>query len=61
MNVKVTLSANAGVAIHVCGYRIWVDALHTIKQPGFSTVDVPLQRRMLQCIPIIIPTIFPKN
>ena len=49
MKVKVSLSANAGVAIHVCGYRIWVDALHTIKQPGFSTVDVPLQRRMLRC------------
>lgn len=49
MKVTVTLSANAGVAIHIGGYRIWVDALHTIKQPGFSAVDVPLQRRMLQC------------
>ncbi|MBQ2785354.1 MAG: hypothetical protein IJF02_02475 [Oscillospiraceae bacterium] len=49
MKVTVTLSANAGVAIHIDGYRIWVDALHTMKQPGFSAVDIPLQRRMLQC------------
>lgn len=49
MKVSVTLSANAGVAIHIGGYRIWVDALHTDRQPGFSAVDVPLQKRMLQC------------
>lgn len=49
MKVTVTLSANAGVAIHIGGYRIWVDALHTQKQKGFSAVDVPLQKRMLQC------------
>lgn len=49
MKVTVTLSANAGVAIHVGGYRIWVDALHTQKQRGFSAVDIPLQKRMLQC------------
>ena len=49
MKVTVTLSANAGVAIHIGRYRIWVDTLHTMKQPGFSAVDIPLQRRMLQC------------
>ena len=49
MKVTVTLSANAGVAIHIGGYRIWVDALHTKKQPGFSAVDASLQKRMLQC------------
>lgn len=49
MKVMVTLSANAGVAIHMEEYRIWVDALHTVKQPGFSSVDVSLQKRMLQC------------
>ena len=49
MKVTVTLSANAGVAIHIGGYRIWVDALHTNKQPGFSAVDISLQRRMLGC------------
>lgn len=49
MKVTVTLSANAGVVIAMGGYRIWVDALHTEKQPGFSCVDLPLQKRMLQC------------
>ena len=49
MKVSVTLSANAGVAIHVGGYRIWVDALHTQKQLGFSAVDESLQNKMLQC------------
>ena len=49
MKVTVTLSANAGVVIAMGGYRIWVDALHTEKQPGFSSVDLLLQKRMLQC------------
>ena len=49
MKVTVTLSANAGVAIHIGGYRIWVDALHTQKQPGFSAVDGVLQKKMLLC------------
>lgn len=49
MKVTVTLSANAGVAIHIGGYRIWVDALHTNKQTGFSAVDITLQKRMLRC------------
>ncbi len=48
MKVTVTLSANAGVAIHVQGWRIWVDALHRDRQPGFSAVDVPLQKKMLE-------------
>ena len=29
------------------GKRIWVDALHTRKQPGFSCVDENLQKQML--------------
>jgi L-ascorbate metabolism protein UlaG (beta-lactamase superfamily) len=45
--VKLTLSANAGLAIEIGGKRIWVDALHTRKQPGFSCVDVALQKKML--------------
>ena len=49
MKVRITLSANAGVAIHMGGHRIWVDALHTMKQPGFSAVDPSLQREMLRC------------
>ena len=49
MKVRITLSANAGVAIHIGEYRIWVDALHTIKQPGFSAVDPTLRGKMLHC------------
>lgn len=35
---QVTLSANAGAAIELGGFRLWVDALHDEKVPGFSTV-----------------------
>lgn len=45
--MKLTLSANAGLAIEIGGKRIWVDALHTRKQPGFSCVDDDLQKKML--------------
>ena len=45
--MKLTLSANAGLAIEIGGKRIWVDALHTRKQPGFSCVDENLQKQML--------------
>lgn len=45
--MKLTLSANAGLAIEIGGKRIWVDALHTRKQPGFSCVDEDLQKKML--------------
>lgn len=45
--VKLTLSANTGVAVEIGGKRIWVDALHTRKQPGFSCVDEDLQKKML--------------
>lgn len=48
MEVTVTLSANAGVAIQCGGYRIWVDALHDQKVEGFSTVDPQLQAEMLK-------------
>lgn len=46
--LTVTLSANAGVSLEFGGHRIWVDALHTQKAPGFSCVDKQLQGRMLQ-------------
>lgn len=49
MEVTVTLSANAGVAIQCGGYRIWVDALHDQKVDGFSTVGPRLQAQMLNC------------
>lgn len=45
--MKLTLSANAGLAIEIGGKRIWVDALHTRKQPGFSCLDAQLQKKML--------------
>ncbi len=37
-NICVILSANAGVAVELCGKRIWIDALHAHAQPGFSAV-----------------------
>ena len=47
--ISVTLSANAGVAIAFGGKKIWVDALHTEKQSGFSALTPVLQRKMLEC------------
>lgn len=47
--VRVTLSANAGVSVDICGHRVWVDALHEIKQPTFSALTPALQSRMLRC------------
>lgn len=38
MSIRVTLSANAGVAIEIGGIRIWVDALHDVQVLGFSTL-----------------------
>lgn len=43
---QVTLSANAGVALDFGGLRVWVDALHDEKVPGFSTVTEPLWTAM---------------
>lgn len=43
---QVTLSANAGVALSFGGLRIWVDALHDEKVPGFSTVTPALWAAM---------------
>lgn len=49
MRLTVTLSANAGVALDLDGRRIWVDALHEKKQPGFSALSPQLQQKMLNC------------
>lgn len=49
MKISVTLSANAGVALDIGGRRIWVDALHDEKVPGFSTLTPKLQREMMGC------------
>ena len=45
-NITVTLSANAGVCVDICGKRIWVDALHSKKVPGFSTVSPELLQKL---------------
>ena len=47
-NMTVTLSANAGVAIQIAGKRIWVDALHSRKAAGFSTVSPALLEKVLE-------------
>lgn len=41
-NIRVTLSANAGVCVDICGKRVWVDALHDRKVAGFSAVTPQL-------------------
>lgn len=46
MNFSVTLSANAGVSLELGGKKIWIDALHREKQPGFSTVTDDLLQKM---------------
>ncbi len=48
MQVTLTLSANAGVAIRFGGRRIWVDALHDKKLERFSTVTPKMQQQLLQ-------------
>ena len=48
MEISVTLSANAGVSLCADECRIWVDAVHREKQPGFSAVTPQLQQKMLR-------------
>lgn len=43
---EITLSANAGIALALGHYRIWVDALHREKVPGFSALDSALFTRL---------------
>lgn len=43
---QVTLSANAGAALSFGGLRLWADALHDRKVPGFSTVTPELWAAM---------------
>lgn len=38
MDVTLTLSANAGLAVAIGGRRIWIDALHDHMVSGFSTL-----------------------
>lgn len=46
MAIRVTLSANAGVSVELGGVRVWIDALHDTRVPGFSTLDSHLLRRL---------------
>lgn len=39
----VTLSVNAGISLYTEGLKIWVDALHDRKVPGFSTLTPELR------------------
>lgn len=55
MNISVTLSANAGVALDMDGRKIWVDALHDHKEPGFSTLSPQLQQKMMNCPAFFAP------
>ncbi len=49
MKISVTLSANAGVSLELAGKKIWIDALHEIRQPGFSAVNSDLAQKMERC------------
>lgn len=55
MDLTVTLSANAGIALELDHRRIWVDAVHTEKQIGFSTLTPSLQKEMLHCEAFLHP------
>ena len=65
LRIKVTLSANTGVALDIDGRRIWVDALHDRKVPGFSTLTPSLQRELMTrnifAIPMITRIIIQRN
>ena len=53
--VKVTLSANAGIAVEIGKNRIWVDALHNRKEKGFSTLTPQLLQQMQAQEPFFHP------
>jgi L-ascorbate metabolism protein UlaG (beta-lactamase superfamily) len=53
--IAVTLSANAGISIEIGKHRIWVDALHEDKQPGFSAVSPALYANILDSIAFQAP------
>jgi L-ascorbate metabolism protein UlaG (beta-lactamase superfamily) len=44
---QITLSANAGAAVHLGGIRLWVDALHDKAVSGFSTLAPELQAAVI--------------
>lgn len=46
MKVRLTLSANAGIALEMGDLVFWIDALHERKVSGFSTLDEALRKRI---------------
>ena len=36
---SITLSANAGISLSMCGTKLWIDALHNTKVGDYSTLD----------------------
>lgn len=49
MDCRVTLSANAGAALNLSGFRFWADAVHGPREPDFSTVTPALWEKMQAC------------
>ncbi len=46
MEIKVTLTANAGIVVTTGPYCVWLDALHEQKQPGFSAVPTEILAKL---------------
>ena len=55
MSLRITLSANAGVALELGGHRLWVDALHDTPAPGFSAVTPALVQQLWTAEPFREP------
>lgn len=51
LNCTVTLMANAGIVLNLCGHSLWIDALHTDRVPGFSTVSPALWAQARTLLP----------
>ena len=54
LGCTVTLSANAGISLEWHGHKIWIDALHTGKIPGYSTLSPQIWAQM-QMSPAFVP------
>lgn len=45
-NRTITLTANSGIVLELDGHSLWIDALHTVRVPGFSTVSPTLWQQI---------------
>lgn len=54
LGCTVTLSANAGVSLEWHGRKLWIDALHTEKIHGYSTLSPQIWAQM-QMAPAFVP------